>query len=95
MSRNPGIANAWYMQFSKDIFPSDNTIHKGKRVKTPRYYETILEKSNPKLLMEIKERRKIAALEHSYDQTPERLKVREFCKTRQITDNIKRKLHEN
>ena len=80
MSRKPGIAHTWYKKFQKDIFPSDQTILKGgKQVKTPKYYDTQLEKTDPELLEKIKEKRAEFALKHRKDSTERRLLTRELC----------------
>lgn len=54
MSRKPGIARAWYDQFSSDVYPSDEVVVRGKQTRPPRYYDQILEKDNPVLLEKIK-----------------------------------------
>ncbi|AXL14517.1 replication initiator protein [Microviridae sp.] len=58
MSLKPGIGASWYETFSSDVFPSDELIHQGNRFKVPRYYMTLLERSNPELYLEVKKARK-------------------------------------
>jgi len=92
MSTNPGIARDWYNKYNSDIFPYDTTIHNGKRVKTPRYYENLLRSADPETFEEIKaERRRRAAL-HAENNTPVRLRVREKVKKASIK-NLTRVLH--
>lgn len=77
MSRRPGIANDWYYQYKSDVYPSDTLIHKGNRVKIPRYYDTLLEREDPEQLEIQKLQRKEFARKQLKDNTPERLATRE------------------
>lgn len=88
-----GIGKSWYDLYQSDVFPSDTVIHKGRTIKTPRYYETQLQRTNADLLQTIKARRLSNSLKHAKDQTPERLAVREKVKIL-TTQSLKRKLHE-
>lgn len=92
MSLKPGIARDWYAKFNSDIFPYDQTIYKGKNIKTPRYYENLLRSADPGLFDQVKERRKENAQKHSANNTPARLRVREKVKLASMA-NINRKLH--
>lgn len=93
MSNRPGIGKQWYDLYQSDVFPHDTVIHKGKTIKTPRYYETLLQRTNGALLETIKARRLEQSLIHANDQTPERLAVREKVKTLN-QQTFKRKYHE-
>lgn len=76
MSRRPGIAKAWYEKYKSDVFPDDFIVIDGKKYRTPNYYSNLLEKENPLLYSEIKERRVAAALDHAENNTPARLQTR-------------------
>jgi len=95
MSNKPGIAKAWWDKYKDDIFPSDDCIVLSKNsyhhVPTPKYYDTQLEKEDPKLYEKIKQQRKDFAMDHISDSTLKRLLSREVCKTAQT--NLKRKLN--
>ncbi|AXL15478.1 replication initiator protein [Microviridae sp.] len=93
MSRRPGIALEWYKKFHTDIFPYDTTIYKGKRIKTPRYYENLLRSQDQSEFDGIKASRKENALANAHDNTPERLLVKETVKLASI-HNLRRTLHE-
>lgn len=93
MSRKPGIGKDWYDQFNSDIFPYDQTIYKGKRIKTPRYYENLLRSTDNILYEEIKQQRKKNAAKQAAHNTPKRLHVRETIKKASFS-NINRKLHD-
>lgn len=77
MSLKPGIGRGWFEAYSEDVYPDDFCIVEGRKVRSPRYYDRLLEKSNPGLLEKVKKARKAKAKELKADQSPERLKVRE------------------
>ena len=48
MSRRPGIAAQWIEEFSDDVYPHDFVVtSKGKKVRTPRYYDKRMEIIDP------------------------------------------------
>ncbi len=77
MSRNPGIGASWFKQYHSDVFPGDYVVHKGKKHRTPRYYDGQFELTNPKEFALIKTARVKKAKKHEGDNTPDRLRVRE------------------
>lgn len=77
MSRMPGIGKPWLDKFKTDVFPGDFVVIDGKKFRTPRYYDTAYETSNPVDHKKLKWTRKAKALKHKDNQTPERLRVRE------------------
>ncbi len=74
MSRRPGIGSTWFEQFASDVYPADEVVHEGKRLRPPRFYDSKLPESE---LLELKAKRRMKAAEHSLDQSSERLAVRE------------------
>lgn len=58
MSLRPAIGKEWFNKYRGDIFPSDETIIRGKRVRTPRYYDKLLETQDADALERIKTERK-------------------------------------
>jgi len=79
MSRRPGIGQLHYEKHRDDLYPDDFTVLNGRKQKVPRYYDKQLEKESAKTLEKIKNRRKSRAKKRAYDNTPERLAVREEC----------------
>lgn len=75
MSRRPGIGADWFKDFSQDVYPGDYVIHKGRKLKPPRYYDKLLKLVDEQLLEDIQNAR-AAGINHS-DNTPARLAVRE------------------
>lgn len=77
MSLKPGIGLNFYEKFKSDFYPNDSAVMKGKQFPVPKYYDRQLEKSDPELLADLKERRAFDALQRQANNTYERLKVRE------------------
>jgi len=77
MSRMPGIGKHWYDKFKTDVFPSDEIIINGKKVRPPRYYDQRYEITDLDNYTRIKRKRIHNAKLHAHDQTSARLKVRE------------------
>lgn len=76
-SRRPGIGHSHFEQYSSDIYPDDFVIHNGRKAKTPRFYDKLLDRSDPKLLETIRQRRRERARDFKAETTPERLAARE------------------
>jgi len=72
MSLKPGIGAGWFDNFKSDVFPNDEVIVNGLKVKPPRYYVRRL--SEPELILL---RKKRLGTFNRADQTPERLIARE------------------
>ncbi len=83
MSRRPGIAAQWFDNNPGDVYPKDFITLNGKSYKTPKYYDKIYDNVAPDSMLEIKNKRKLAALLHSEDNTPARLRTRETVKKSQ------------
>lgn len=78
MSRRPGIGKEWFDKFNSGVFPSDFIIMRGKKIKPPKYYDTLYERLSPSEHLQLKNQRKAIAKLHSDNNTPDRLEVREF-----------------
>lgn len=91
MSLKPGIGAAWLNRYATDVYPSDQVITNGHPTKPPRYYDKILERNNPQLLQEIKDRRETKQYEHHGDNTTERLKAKETVAKARM-NQLKRKI---
>lgn len=57
MSRKPGIGADWLKKFTTDVYPKDFTTMNGKRMRPPKYYDSLLEKRSPKMHAQLKKRR--------------------------------------
>ena len=76
MSLKPGIGADWFNQFKDDVYPNDYVVINGKKLRTPKYFDKLLEKLDSELLEEIKSSRLGAVSKHLPNNTPERLRVR-------------------
>lgn len=85
MSLKPGIGAGWYNKYSSDVYPQDRVIRDGTPSKPPRYYDKLLQRSNPDLMDEIKSKRLLDSNSNWRDNTPERLAVKETVKNAQIS----------
>jgi hypothetical protein len=83
-----GIGYRWIKEFFSDVFPHDRVVlqrpgQQPKIVKVPRYYDYLLEKSDPELLERVKKARRKKASRSAKDNTPERLRQKLHCKEKQ------------
>ncbi len=78
MSLKPGIGVQYFEQFMHEIFPSDEICVPGKGIvqSVPRYYQTLLERSNPEILELVKTKRDQWIKKNRDQFTPERLKAK-------------------
>lgn len=77
MSRRPGIGKNWLEKYSKDIFPDDFIIVRGKKMRPPKYYRSQYELADPKGYAEVRAANQVAAAKKSDNNTWDRLIVRE------------------
>lgn len=78
MSRRPGIGRPWLERFSADVYPSDHVVLRGKQLRPPKYYDNIFELEDPTTFAKVVRKRLAAVQDSEWNQTPERLAVREF-----------------
>lgn len=84
MSRRPGIGALWFEKFHQDVFPHDRVVSRGVRKRVPRYYDKLFKRMDPATLEDLKEGRGDRARLRFADNTPERLKVREFVESERM-----------
>lgn len=77
MSRRPGVGKPWLDKFKTDVFPADFVVLRNKKLRPPKYYDNLLEKSHPFVHDDIKERRTSNAIKHASNNSAQRLAVRE------------------
>lgn len=77
MSLKPGIGYDFFKKYESDFYPADSAVMKGKFFPVPKYYDRQLDKSDPRLLAELKEARQERAIPKQSDNSVSRLKVRE------------------
>lgn len=89
MSRRPGIGKGWIDEFMSDVYPCDNVVENGVKMRPPRYYDSQFELLSPDEYAKLKDKRKKSAIKHKDNNTPERLAVREKVFMRKI-DKLER-----
>lgn len=77
MSTRPGIGAAWYARFHKDVHTHDYVIRDGTKNPVPRFYDKLAQKAGLHQVDEIKQQRQLDAIPKAWNNTPERLAVRE------------------
>lgn len=82
-----GIAAEWFDQYKNDVYPHDQVISRGHPARPPRYYDKLLEKIDPYLLADIKQRREAGAMIALADNTPARLEARETVALAKLLQN--------
>lgn len=94
MSRKPGLGQAWFDQYFKDIYNPVGgfALMNGKRVKPPKYYDNIYEILYPLDYAKIKGKRVDRAM-NDPDNTIQRLEIRERMK--KIKSNLLKRGFEN
>ena len=83
-SRMPGLGTNWYNKFKTDVYPSDEIIIRGKKMRAPRFYDNKFEVTDPDEYNRIKRDRVQNAKKHAEDTTPSRLKVRETVQLKSL-----------
>lgn len=78
MSRRPGLGQKWFEKFGRDVFPSDEVVHMGRKFRPPRFYDEQLERRESELLEAIKLKRQRAVARRQAELAPARLRAREL-----------------
>lgn len=86
-----GLGTQWFEKYHTDVYPSDEVIIKGKKMRPPAYYDKLLERLNPDLFLSIKEKRvnTIEELNNDEEYSMQRLLVKEQVKLAQISKLIR------
>lgn len=90
MSRRPGIGYDWYQKYKSDCYPKDHLTTEGKYIKVPKYYDKQYEIEYPIKYEEIKEDRRLRAIEFPERSDPERLRAGHKIKEKQVQQLIRR-----
>lgn len=81
MSRRPGIGASWFKKYGSEVRQSDSVVMRGREMKPPRFYEGLFD---PLELEAIKGERDVSSRKRDFDNTPDRLRVREVVKQAQV-----------
>lgn len=91
MSRRPGLGYPWIEKYLENVYNLDRIVVKGHESLPPRYYDEVLKERYPEWLEAIKEQR-CSRFADDYNNTLDRLNVREECTQRKIDFFMPRKL---
>lgn len=76
-AKTGGIGKAFFERYRADMYPRDEVIMDARSHKVPRYYDKLLEVSDPDTLEELRSKRILRAMACKDDCTHDRLLVRE------------------
>lgn len=93
MSRKPGIGRPWLDKFQTDVYPSDFLVVNGKKMRPPRFYDGVYELLAPDEMAQLKATRVRNSRRHAENNTPERLRVREYIQMTQL-ERLKRSIEQ-
>lgn len=89
MSLKPGIGGDWFDRFHTDVYPHDRVVIRGKEVKPPKYYDTLLERRNADMREYLDLTRSVKADAFLDDTTPSRLFVRARCARARLSSSVR------
>jgi len=84
MSRRPGIGRGWFDKYATDVYPDDFVVMNGSKMRPPKYYDRVLEKTRPYEFDDVKEKRFLNGEKYLDNNTSDRLKVRETVQKRRL-----------
>lgn len=85
MSRRPGIGKDWFDEFNRDLVINDEVILDARSLPIPAYYMKQFELTYPSDFARIKKSRLESIAKHAHNNTPERLAVREYIRSRSLS----------
>lgn len=80
-TKGRGLSYGWFKKYKSDIYPKDFFTINGKRHKPPRYYDKLLEETEPETFQKIKNKRMKHAEEEFKKNGLRRLQQKEHHKT--------------
>lgn len=87
MSKHPGLGNAWYNKWKEDIYPRDQIVINGKRVRPPRYYDKLREREQPEQMQMVKGRRALKAAAKWKDNSERRREAKDIVTRAGLTQH--------
>lgn len=82
-----GLGLAYYRKYGKEMWNSDSVVMAGYEVPVPRYYVKQLEKEDEAAALERRKKRVADARSRAWNNTPDRLRVREECARARVNLN--------
>lgn len=92
MSLKPGIGGRWFELYSSDVYDGhDYVVVNGRKCRPPRYFDKLLERTDPDRYAEVKAAREATGKKMAHENTPERLAVREAVREAALNQTSPRK----
>ena len=91
MSNRPGIGATWFDQYWSDCYPKGFVTSAGIRYRPPRYYDLLLERSDPELFERVKAER-LLNLPSLAETLQDRLDAKAACALAELELKIGRRL---
>lgn len=89
-SLKEGIGSRFFNEYKNDIYPNDFVVINGAKVQPPRYYDKLLERTDPDLYAKVKlSRRQKATLKYSEDDAAARLRDKEYIQMQKFKKLIR------
>ena len=85
MSLKPGLGKTWWDKYNGDIYPDDFVVLKGAKFRPPKYYDDLLEKTDPELHKKILQKRRTQVQKKPHELTEERLNIKETVTWAKLT----------
>jgi len=92
MSRRPGIGTKWFEKYHKDVTTFDIQVINNKETRPPKFYDKILEKTNPELYNKNKTNRKTYKFKTRLQITQNTKNILWYSKRKKNENQIKEKI---
>lgn len=88
------LGKSWFDKYTTDVFPYDEVVVRGKKMKPPKYYTALYEALEPDKHFLVKAKRKMAAKKPEViaDNIDPRLRVKEQVQQKKLDQQLTRKL---
>lgn len=77
MSLRPAVGRTWFERFWRDVRSDGKVVSRGRKMRMPRYYDGLLDGADPDASSELRASRELLGVSRRFDNTDERLAVRE------------------
>lgn len=84
MSNRPGLGQRWIKEFYLDFYPHNYILHKGRRLKPPKYYDKWMEANQPEIMEGVKCKKQQQAKHRALTVTQKQLMAEEAIKLKQV-----------
>lgn len=90
MSLKPGIGATWFEKYSKEVTEGDYVVIRGRKMRPPKFYDNLFERSDAFSAEYRDFLRQKRALKFIEDNTSARLAVREVCAKARLKSKVRK-----